>query len=317
MKNSITKTIKRFVLIALTLLILFCVGCDTVIARASGNNDKVVSILKESVPLSGPQPSEEAQAVFESGSLVSTLKAGSGTVTINRNLADKGIVGFCADISTEAKLKLKVSKDGNELYYNVTPSQTAKIPMQFGSGQYDVELYENMQGSTYRQLFSRELTIQMDDPDSVFLFSNMVVNYENKEMVSAMALVLTQYAQTESDKLQAIYDYVISHISYDYQKINNINTSYIPDVDEILASGKGICYDYSALMAAMLREARVPAKLIKGYRSDNTTYHAWNEVLIDGEWITIDATYDATARQNRQAYEMEKNPDLYLKEKEF
>lgn len=83
------------------------------------------------------------------------------------------------------------------------------------------------------------------------------------------------------------------HISYDSKKINTIDDSYVPELDKILATKQGICYDYSSLFAGILRSQGIPTKLVKGYKSDLGTYHAWNEVLIDGEWKVIDTTYDA------------------------
>ena len=58
---------------------------------------------------------------------------------------------------------------------------------------------------------------------------------------------------------------------------------YIPNPDSTLEEGAGICYDFAALTASMLRSANIHAKLVKGYSTYTPVYHAWNEVLIDGE----------------------------------
>lgn len=59
-------------------------------------------------------------------------------------------------------------------------------------------------------------------------------------------------------------------------------------MDSILASKKGICFDYSALMAAMLRAQNVPAKLVVGSADAVAATHSWNEVYLQGKgWITI------------------------------
>ena len=70
-------------------------------------------------------------------------------------------------------------------------------------------------------------------------------------------------------------------------------------------------------MASLLREAGIPAKLLMGYRSDTDVYHAWNQALVDGRWITVDATWDAVSKQNGQSYGMEKDAGLYRAEKYF
>ena len=40
----------------------------------------------------------------------------------------------------------------------------------------------------------------------------------------------------------------------------------LPSVDETLKTKKGICFDYAALMTAMLRSQGIPTKLEIGYQ---------------------------------------------------
>ncbi len=55
-------------------------------------------------------------------------------------------------------------------------------------------------------------------------------------------------------------------------------------MDETLASGTGICFDYAAVMSAMLRSQRIPTKLEVGYSGE--AYHAWISTYIaDIGWI--------------------------------
>ena len=42
---------------------------------------------------------------------------------------------------------------------------------------------------------------------------------------------------------------MITNISYDEEKARTVESGYLPDVDETLESGKGICFDYAALNA--------------------------------------------------------------------
>ena len=70
-----------------------------------------------------------------------------------------------------------------------------------------------------------------------------------------------------------IYDYITGNITYDYDKASDPPTGYTSDVDAILDSGTGICLDYAAVMASMLRSQRIPTRLEVGYAQD--AYHAW------------------------------------------
>ena len=88
----------------------------------------------------------------------------------------------------------------------------------------------------------------------------------------------------------------------------------LPVVDETLESKKGICFDYAALLAAMLRSQQIPTRLGTG----NTTieYHAWVEVYIEGKgwinpdillhakkWSRMDPTFDASDIDYKDDYE--------------
>jgi len=95
------------------------------------------------------------------------------------------------------------------------------------------------------------------------------------------------------DKVTEIYHYVISHITYDTHLAETVQTDYLPDVDAILSSGKGICFDYAALMAAMLRSQSIPTKLVIGYTGD--VYHAWISVYCPEEgWLDDVIFFDGT-----------------------
>ena len=69
---------------------------------------------------------------------------------------------------------------------------------------------------------------------------------------------------------------------------------YQPDPDETMKTGKGICFDYAALAAAMLRSQGIPTKLIFGYVSPDDLYHAWNMFYTDETgWVTAEFKVDS------------------------
>jgi hypothetical protein len=75
-----------------------------------------------------------------------------------------------------------------------------------------------------------------------------------------------------------------------------------------LQSGTGICLDYAAVMASMLRSQNIPTRLEVGYAG--TAYHAWISTYIaevgwvngiisfDGKsWSLMDPTFAANSSQ--------------------
>ena len=86
-------------------------------------------------------------------------------------------------------------------------------------------------------------------------------------------------------------------------------------MDDTLKTGKGICFDYAALVAAMLRAQNIPTKLVVGTVSPGDLSHAWNLVYTKergwiaikiyfsgGEWKLMDATFGANMGQGIEDY---------------
>lgn len=97
------------------------------------------------------------------------------------------------------------------------------------------------------------------------------------------------------------------------------SVSFIADIEETFETQKGICYDYAALFAAMLRSQGIPTKLMKGFTDNVDEYHAWNEVWLSDEerWMVVDTTFDAVSHAAGRRTRMEKDAALYRADKEF
>ena len=113
----------------------------------------------------------------------------------------------------------------------------------------------------------------------------------------------------QSRKVEKIYGYVVKNVSYDKVKAKNVKSGYLPNVDTTLKTKKGICFDYAALMSAMLRSQNVPIKLIVGYTG--SVYHAWinvwsekegwieGKIYFDGKtWKLMDPTFASSGKQS-------------------
>jgi len=54
----------------------------------------------------------------------------------------------------------------------------------------------------------------------------------------------------------------------------------------------GDCNEHAALFAALSRSLLIPTRIVAGvtYNDGMFYYHAWNEVCLDGKWISLDTT---------------------------
>ncbi|MCL1796589.1 MAG: transglutaminase-like domain-containing protein, partial [Clostridia bacterium] len=95
------------------------------------------------------------------------------------------------------------------------------------------------------------------------------------------------------EKINILYGFVSEHMLYDYIKAVSITPPYLPDTDETLRTGRGICFDFAVLLAGMLRVQGIPTQLVIGKLLSNNSPmdHAWNKVFLDGNWLMVDPTF--------------------------
>jgi transglutaminase-like putative cysteine protease len=211
--------------------------------------------------------------------------------------------------------KAIVEKDGVEYIYNLV-SEIETFPLQMGSGQYKISLLGSNDGRRYKLLSVQTFTVTLEE-NAVFLSASQTVNWNDESAVAILAKELTKDAKTDREKLEVIHDYVIHNVAYDYEKATSLPKGYIPNPEDTLSDGLGICYDFAALTASMLRAVDVPTKLVKGNSTYTPVYHAWNEVYIDGEWVVVDASTDSIYVAYNVKYSLEKSASDYMASKVY
>ena len=144
------------------------------------------------------------------------------------------------------------------------------------------------------------------DAFAPFLYPNQYVAFTAASQTVAQGSQLAQGTASDLDVVGRVYDYVVSSIAYDYEKAESVTSGYPPDVDETLATGKGICFDYAAVMTASAAQpAHPPPAWVVGYVGE--IYHVWISVYIQGtgwvdniiyfdgiNWVMMDPTFAAT-----------------------
>ncbi|WP_283607397.1 transglutaminase-like domain-containing protein [Faecalispora anaeroviscerum] len=233
-------------------------------------------VLKQMVYESVPFQTAASTVFSRNGVIIDSSTAANGTIQVKYAGADK-------------HLKVQIKKDSAAYNYDLNSKGTAETyPLQMGSGQYSVRVLENVSGNYYRELYGISLAVALSSENAPFLHTNQYVNYTASSLAVKKASELCASSGTDVEKLKAIYNYMIKNIKYDFEKAAKVTSSYVPNVDSILTSQKGICFDYSSLMAAMLRSQGIPSKVVVGSVDTLAVTHAWNEVYLQGTgWISI------------------------------
>ncbi len=253
----------------------------------------------DDVPLAAPAPEQTAtpdKAAFDPDSIFMPEASGEAVqsacgITMDYSNADQGYVMLMSE-GNEKKIKIAIEANGSRYYYTL-PDSTGYVtfPLQFGNGKYTVTGYENISSDQYSTLFNWELEIEGDEL-SPFLYPSQYVSYTASDQCVYVSYSLCAGLDDSSAKADALYRYVADNIEYDYDKADAVQKGYLPVPDDTLSTGKGICFDYAALLAAMLRVQFIPARLVMGNVAPEDFYHAWNSAYLDGAWKHMDATLD-------------------------
>lgn len=266
--------------------------------------------------------------------LSGTTALAASTIDINTENTEEGYISVKFNTGSEKKIKLMVSSGDTKYYYNLSNSEEyVNFPLQMGNGAYQVAVYENTSGTKYRKLTSKSFTVTIQDEKVVYLNSIQEISFDEEDAAVLLAAQMKEEATTakrastgdplakltERELIDLYYNYVVQNIQYDYDKIDGLEYNYLPRNNATLETKTGICYDYSSLLASMLRSQGVPTKLIKGYTTWTSVYHAWNEIYLEdeGRWVIVDTTYDAYLYLRNSQYSFEKAAEVYAASKEF
>ena len=220
------------------------------------------------------------ETVFESDAAICENNA-----AIDTSHASDGYVTAKAQLKSPAKAQ--VSKDEMSYLYNLPlDGMVVALPLNMDDGSYNIRIMQRVSGDKYIEILSATVDAKLKSEFEPFLRSTYYCEFSNDSTCTKTARQLTENAATAADAVAAIYAYVTKNISYDVEKATQLTkvSGYVPNPDETLASGKGICFDYASLTAAMLRSVGIPCKIVTGFVSPDDIYHAWNMVYIDGEW---------------------------------
>ncbi len=151
-------------------------------------------------------------------------------------------------------------------------------------------------------------------PESPYLLNGGATLWDTQ--TEELADEICADSDTDAEKVQAIYNWMIANFEYDYDYQTLLQ--YF-DVRRTLSTHKGVCYDFANLFAALCRSRNIPC-----YVADGTPYnrsmedHSWNRVYYDGCWWDLDVTNDITSTANgKSLYGFRELTSAYASDKDF
>lgn len=189
-------------------------------------------------------------------------------------------------MGSNPKVKLRVlgPKETEYFYLLSGPDIYETFPFPCGDGTYELQILENVSGDKYAIAFSATVEVALKDKLKPFLYPNQYVNFDKDCQAVKLGKELAEDAASDLEVIENVYHYITENITYDDEKAATVTYGYLPDVDDTLKTGTGICFDYASVMTAILRSQGIPTKLEVGYSGE--AYHAWISTYIeDVGWI--------------------------------
>jgi len=304
-------------ILSLATLIIICalVGCGQFGAvdiinpedQVAIYEDDFIDLTDEMVPLTAAPAMFTVSMPTASGTSVSKNEKAAIDYS---NIKDGYVmVRYLKTVDKQLRVIIKGPSAVQYTYTLKTNGDYEVYPLSDGNGSYTVSVYEQIEGTRYSTSNTVSFNATLTDEFAPFLRPNQYVNFKTDSKTVAKAAELVKDKTDLTDRISAIYNYVISNFTYDKVQAATVKSGYLPDVDAVLEKGKGICFDYAAVMTAMLRSQGIPTKLVIGYAGE--AYHAWinvysedtgwinNVIFFDGKaWKLMDPTFASTANQS-------------------
>ena len=164
---------------------------------------------------------------------------------------------------------------------------------------FDPPLPRDQVGKIYRLVYAQERQL--------FWFSNVFYAPEKEISVYTLSYLFTKDAASvmraelelaasdimneikadadDFDKLVYFHDRIVTGCEFSQTDVNS-KSAY-----GVLVEGVGQCEGYAAAMAFLCDKAGIPNYTVTGSNADGAS-HAWNKVILDGEWYNVDCTWD-------------------------
>ena len=231
-------------------------------------------------------------SLFVLFAVLTSVDAFAADAGIDTGTAADGYFTVFWDGVSGRKMKVGVTFEGETTYYTYKPGTTASYAFDRGDGTYRLALYLNLSGTSYRKVAGTNVSVKLKDALAPYLVSTAEITFEKDDAISKKAAKLCTNLTDDEGKIVAIHNYIAGNFSYDDEFAGEVKkgivVNYIPDTNQTLEKKTGVCYDLSAVFAAMCRSQGIPCAIAKGYTADG--YHAWNMIQQNGEWVEVDIT---------------------------
>ncbi|CAK8719621.1 Transglutaminase-like domain-containing protein [Candidatus Electrothrix laxa] len=219
-------------------------------------------------------------------------------------IRERSPAGFV--FQAEPKFKaMDIQDSGDELLSAVAVQYTGKL------------LEENSRVAVFRLQFPEEAEVTLNGGRQRFTEGRLILTKEefsplrkdnelmpeNSCVGDDSTLSASRYVQSDNSDIKAKAKEIVGDVTdpvrqvallaeWLYKNIEKRPVIGLPDALTTLKSERGDCNEHAALFAALARSLNIPTAIAAGVTLHNDAfyYHAWNEVCLNGQWISLDTT---------------------------
>lgn len=140
---------------------------------------------------------------------------------------------------------------------------------------------------------------------------------EADRLAGEVAEQIRAVAATPREMVEAANQYLIDHVSY--PRLVDENNPTLWSAYGALAKGEAVCQGYAMAFNLIMNKLAIP--VINVYGIGDGEDHVWNQVLVDGEWLLVDVTFNdpviSGGRPSRSELAEWNREFLLLTEEEF
>ncbi|WP_312675019.1 transglutaminase domain-containing protein [Microbacterium sp.] len=116
----------------------------------------------------------------------------------------------------------------------------------------------------------------------------------------AISAALTE-GMSDTEKVTAINKWIVDNMEYDYEALAGLEGTFGRSIEDNqrysdarggLIDKRVICGGYADTFNLLARKAGLESIYVSGVIADSGSGHAWNRVRVDGEWKSVDTTWN-------------------------
>lgn len=181
-----------------------------------------------------------------------------------------GLTVIISDGEYENKFILSESRLNEPLRFNFC----------YGEGQYNITAKASVNGKSFTVL-NFNVDAKFNSTFNPFLVSAYPTVYNGNSKFVIKANEICSGLNSDFEKIAACYSYLADTQKYKYT-VSTDEYKYLPNLDDIYERKYGVCWDFCAALAAMLRSQGIPCKIAIGFAYGITNFgHAWVEVYTE------------------------------------